>query len=432
MNLSLFSFVALSLFPISSAAQFRLPSPPPPTAQLIHAGRILDVKSGKYMLDQGILTEGDRIKEVGPWDQLVQHAPNHVVRIDLTQAVVLPGLIDCHTHPLISAPYGMSGGEALTTAVTLMTPEFRTLLGAHNLRELLEAGVTSVRIVGHSGVDGDISLRDAIKTGLVQGPRVQAAGRKFVPPGGQSIYLQPAVAKQILDLEYIVVSGPEEARKAVRENIAIGADLIKIAVGPIGAGQFFQFRYMAPVDVKAIADEAHRQGVRVAAHATDTLAIQTAIDAGVDSIEHAFKATDEQLRQMKERGIFLVATDIPDNGGSPESKDRLQRAMKLGTKIAVGSDLWFPPGAGTTYGQAALMDLKALHDEGMSNLDIIRAATINGAELIGWTDDGEIVPGNLADIIAVAADPLQDINSLEHVQFVMKGAVVVKNDLAKN
>jgi imidazolonepropionase-like amidohydrolase len=429
---TLIFMVTLGLLSSSSVAQFRLQDSSPPTPKLIKAGRMLDVKSGTYVLNQGILTEGKYIKEVGPWDQVKGHAPKDVTLLDLSQAAVLPGLIDAHSHLLTSAAPQMSGGEAITTAVSLMSPEFRTLLGAHNAKEYLEAGVTSVRVVGHSGIDGDIALRDAIKLGLVPGPRLQAAGRKLTPPGGQSTYLQPGLAKQILEQEYIIVSGPEESRKAVRENTSIGADVIKIVVGPAGSGPFWQFRYMAPEDVKAITEDAHRQGVKVAAHATDKLAIQAAIDAGVDSIEHAFLATDEQLQQMKDKRIFLVATDIPENGGSPESKDRLQRAMKLGLKIAMGSDLWSPI-PGKTYGQAALLDLGALHEEGMSNVEVIRCATVNPAELMGWSElVGQIAAGKFADVIAVSGDPLQDLTSLQHVGFVMKGAVVAKNELTKN
>lgn len=427
--------IVVTLFaapPVSSFSQFRLQETPAPTAKLIKAGRILDVRSGKYVSGRGILTEGEYIKEVGPWGEVQKHAPKDATVIDLSQATVLPGLIDCHSHLLVSMPDHMSGGEALTTAVALMSPEFRTLLGAHHAKEYLEAGVTSVRVLGHSGISGDIALRDAIRSGLVPGPRLQAAGRKIAPPGGQALYLQPALAKPILEQEFITVSGPEEARKAVRENMAIGADVIKISIDG-GAGAYWKFRYMAPEDVKAIVEDAHRLGLRAAAHAVEKSAIQAAIDAGADSIEHAFFATNDQLQQMKEKGIFLVATDIPDNGGSPESKDRLQRAMKLGLKIAIGSDLWFPPAKGVTYGQAALAELAALHEEGMPNVEVIRSATLNGAELMGRSNLlGEIVAGKLADLIALSADPLEDVRSLEHVQFVMKGAVVVKNDLAKN
>lgn len=424
--------LALSLLPLRSIAQYRLPDAPVPAPKLIRAGRVLDVRNAKYVPDQGILTEGERIKELGPWEQVRAHAPKDVTVIDLSEATVLPGLIDCHSHLLVSMPPQMSGGESITSAVALMSPEFRTLLGARNAREYLEAGVTAVRVVGHSGITGDIALRDGIRSGLVPGPRMQAAGRKITPPGGQAIWLQPALAKPILEQEYLTVSGPQEARRAVEENLAMGANLVKIVIDA-GAGPLWKFRYLAPDDVKAITDDAHRLGMKVAAHAADKVAIQTAIDAGVDSIEHAFEATDAQLQQMKDKGIFLVATDIPDSGtGAPENKDRLQRALKSGVKIAAGSDLWFPF-PGKTYGQSALLELRDLRQEGMSNSDVIRSATINAAELMGWSDlIGEVAPGKLADLIAVSEDPLADVTSLEHVRFVMKGATVVKDEWAKN
>jgi imidazolonepropionase-like amidohydrolase len=423
---------ALEALASPSGAQFQLPESPAPTAKLIKAGRILDVRNGTYLSGQGILTEGERIKEVGPWQELQRHAPKDVTLIDLSRATVLPGLIDCHSHLLVSMTPGTNGAEGITGAVALMSPEFRTLIGAFHAREYLEAGVTAVRVVGHSGIGGDIALRDAIRSGLVPGPRLQAAGRKIAPPGGQAMWVQPALEKQIVEQEFITVSGPEEARKAVRENLAAGANVLKIVIDA-GVWPYWKPRYLAPEDAKAIADDAHRLGIRVAAHAESKVAVQTAVDASVNSIEHATEATDEQLRQMKDKGIFLVATDIPENGGSPESKERLNRAMKAGVKIAIGSDLWFPPAKGKTYGQAALEDLGALHDEGMPNIDVLRSATMNGAELLGWSDlMGEIAPGKLADLIAVSADPLQDVTSLEHVRFVMKGAAVVKNEYPKD
>ncbi|HYL91997.1 MAG TPA: amidohydrolase family protein [Alphaproteobacteria bacterium] len=422
--------LALIVLPIASFAQMGFQPSPPPSPKLIKAGRILDVRNGKYLLNQGVLTEGERIKEVGPWEQVRAHTPKDATVIDLSQATLLPGLIDCHAHLLVSMDSHMDGGQSITAAVTLMSPELRTLLGARNAREDLEAGITAARVVGHSGIEGDIALRDAIRGRLVPGPRLQASGRKITPLGGQALYLQPAVAKAIVDQEFLAVSGPDEARRAVRENLAIGVNVIKIVIDA-GAGPLWKFRYMSLEDAKAITEDAHRLGLKVAAHAAQRAAIQTAIDAGVDSIEHAFQASDDQLKQMKDKGIFLVATDIPGNGGSDESKDRLQRAMKIGVKIAIGTDLWAPI-AGKTYGEASLLALRALHDEGMANADVLRSSTVNAAELLGWTDlMGDITAGKLADMVAVTGDPLQDVTVLEHIGFVMKGAVVVKNELAK-
>ncbi len=182
-------------------------------------------------------------------------------------------------------------------------------------------------------------------------------------------------------------------------------------------------------DAKAIVEDAHRLGLKVAAHAGDNDAVQIAIDAGVDSIEHALNATDEQLKQMRAKGIFLVATEIYVNK-SP--KDRLQRAMKIGVKIAMGSDAWASV-SGKTRGEASLFELRKLQEEGMPNIDIIRSSTVNAAELMGWSDQvGELAVGQFADIIAVAGDPVQEIGLLQSVQFVMKGATVVRNDFSKN
>jgi imidazolonepropionase-like amidohydrolase len=168
--------------------------------------------------------------------------------------------------------------------------------------------------------------------------------------------------------------------------------------------------------------------MRVAAHAQDNIAVQIAIDAGVDSIEHAWTATDEQLKQMKDKGMFLVATEV---FFAAPPKDRLQRAIKVGVKIAMGSDAWALL-AGKTRGEETLLEIKKLQDEGMPNVDIIRSSTVNAAELMGWSERvGELAEGRFADMIAVAGDPVQDIGLLQHLQFVMKGATVVRNDFAK-
>jgi imidazolonepropionase-like amidohydrolase len=441
--------------PVLAQLGFYPPSLPPPT--LVRVGRLLDVRTGKYLLNQGILTEAGKIKEIGDWEKVQSHAPKDAIRIDLSKETVLPGLIDCHAHLLSSMEGNFDGGQNITIAVAESSQALRALMGAHNAKEALDAGITSARVVGHSGIDGDVALRDAINNGWVPGPRLQASARKITPPGGQAVYLQAGVSQKILEQEFLPVSGPEEARKAVRENLALGADMIKIVVDA-GAGPMWKFRYLAPEDAKAIVEDAHRLGLKVAAHASDKTGIQTAIDAGVDSVEHGDEATDEQLKQMKEKGIFLAATDLFTNGRlseyftkfrplpaeelaglksyeeqeSAKSKDRLQRAMKIGVKIVAGSDMWFL-WPGKTRGEATLLELEGLQKEGMPNLEIIRSATLNAAELMGWTDRvGELAPGKMADLIAVEGDPLQDITVLERVQFVMKTSRVYRNDFAKN
>jgi imidazolonepropionase-like amidohydrolase len=249
---------------------------------------------------------------------------------------------------------------------------------------------------------------------------------------------------------------PRRSPSSRRENFANGADLIKIVVDA-GAGPTGQFRYLSREDAKAAVEDAHRLGLIVAAHATSKVAIQTEIDAGVDSVEHGDEATDQQLKRMKDKGIVLVTTDLWSNGlqyeyfrcsvrsrpqigrrwkasqekTTEQFKDRLQRAMKIGVKIAMGSDMWCL-WLGKTRDDASLLELVELQKNGMPSLESIGSSTVNAAEAMGWSDRvGEIAAGKFADIIAVAADPRQDITSLQRVGFVMKGARVVKNEMAE-
>src|SRR6185369_6834972 len=263
--------LVLSILP---AAQMRYQPPPTPASKLIKAGRLLDVKSGRYLLEQGILTEGEKIKAIGPWEDIRTRAANEVTLIDLSNATLLPGLIDCHAHLLISGDLGrLDPGELLVTTLAQMSVSSRALLGARNARETLEAGVTSARIVGHSGVDGDVALRDAINAGWIPGPRLQAAARKITALG--PINVQPGIAAQVLGQEFLAVSGPEQARAAVRENLANGADLIKISIDSDGPRNW-KTRYLSIDDAKAIVEDAHRLGMKVAAHAADNIAVQIA------------------------------------------------------------------------------------------------------------------------------------------------------------
>ena len=410
---------------LSESSQQPLTSHP----KLIKAGRVLDVRTGDYLLEQGILTEGDKITELGPWTEVQSHAPTDAVMIDLSGATVLPGLIDCHAHPLIGGELGrLNPLELLNLTLVQSSQSTRVLLGARNAKELLDSGITSARILGHSGIDGDVALRDAINAGWIPGPRFQSAARKIISVGGLPVAPDPAIAAQILGQEFLVVSGPDQSRQAVRQNLAAGADLIKIVVDS-DFNRRSRFRYMPVEDAKAIVEEAHRLGMKVAAHAGDNPAVQIAIDAGVDSIEHAWSATDEQLGKMKAKGIWLVATDL---FVAAPPKDRLKRAMKIGVKIAMGSDAWADV-RGKTRGEAALVELSRLADEGMPALDIIRCSTINSAELMGWSDRvGEVSPGRFADVIAVSGDPAHDIGLLQHIQFVMKGGAIIRNDFVRN
>lgn len=437
--------ILVMLLTLSSVFACAQTTAPQPKSILLKAARILDVRTGKYLAGAGVLVENDRIKEVGPLAQVQSHAAKDALIIDLGSATLLPGLVDCHAH-LLTSGTSISSQEVILNAAAGMSPTARVLLGAHNARGDLEAGFTTVRVVGHSGIDGDVSLREAINAGWLAGPRIQAAARKLTPPGGQAVQLNPAVADQIVDQEFLQVSSADEARKAVRENLLYGADLIKVVADDGN-------RFITPDEMKAIVEEAHRSKVKVAVHATTATGIQTAVDAGADSIEHGDDASDVQLKTMRDKGIYFDLTQTFFGGrmramiekrqvlppevqqelkayeqiDAKKSPALLQRILKSGVKFTAGSDMWFDY-PGKTRGQATAIMFGALKELGMTPADVIRAATVNAAESLGWQDRiGTVEPGKLADIIAVVGDPLVDVTQLEHVQFVMKGGEVVKN-----
>ncbi len=410
-------------------------------ATLLKVGRLLDVKTGAYLVNQGVLVEQGRIKAVGAFDKVKRGAPKSVKMIDLSRATVLPGLIDCHSHLFLS-------NDGRLDRTSALSEEERMRVAERNALELLTAGVTTVRNLGHSGIRGDAALRDAINARKIPGLRIIAATRKLTPPGGQAI-MTNAVTKEALEKDFLTISNVDEARSAVLKTIDNGADVIKVV---IDVGQ----KLLSPEEMKAIVDEAHRAKIKVAVHATTADGARRAAEAGVDSIEHGNLATDETFRLMAARGIFLVPTDFtPDSlrqifaadvERNPKDKDdfekyiksyaetmpkRLQRALKAGVRIAAGSDVFFMY-PGKTRGQASLLILETLHSEGMQPIDCIRAATVNAAELLGWQDRiGTIEPGKFADIIAVKGDPLKDLSEFQRVQFVMKDGYVIRDEFTR-
>jgi imidazolonepropionase-like amidohydrolase len=333
----------------------------------------------------------------------------------------------------------------MVLTVAAMGTVRRALLGAAMGREDLQAGITTVRDLGNSGLNGDVALRDAINEGWVEGPRIRASTRALSAAGGQFGGLA-AEAQKIIDQEYVVISGVEDARRAVRQAFYDGADLIKVIVntGP---------RVVSLEEMKVIVDEAHRVNKTVAAHAIGDLATRIAAEAGVNSIEHAYTIPDDVLKIMAEKKIYLVPTDYlasvylnfaPANmtaeqrkrqeagvaGFTKGSRDRLARAVKFGVPVAFGSDEYyqFP---NSTRGQSSLQAFRAYTESGMTPIQILRSATVNAADLIGWSDRvGTIEAGKLADIIAVPGDPLKDLTTVEHVNFVMKNGKVVKGGVA--
>ena len=427
----------------------------PPKVTLVKAAHLLDPRTGNVLSPAAVLIQDGKIEQVGASAQLKANAPKGVQTIDLGNATLLPGLIDSHTHLLVdptvqseaerSRRYNGDFVPGLLLAI-VESPSKRVLIGAQLAREDLDSGITTVRNLGHSGIDGDVALRDAINAGRVPGPRILASGRKFAKEGDYIQNLNPVLAEAILDQEFLSVNGPDQARQAVQKNLLYAVDVIKVTISA---------NYTV-AEIAAIVDEAHQQHIKVAAHAVGTASIQIAIDGGVDSVEHGNEITDEQLKQMRDKGIFFDFT--PTFYGdfftrlteatvkmSPARRERwaqldvsdtqtynnlVQHVLKSGVKFAAGSDMgWCFPGK--TRGQTSVSRFPVLHQAGIPSLDVLRAITTKAAEMLGWQDRvGAIEPGKFADLVAVAGDPLADITEIERVRFVMKNGEVVRNDFA--
>jgi imidazolonepropionase-like amidohydrolase len=431
MRQSLECVLILSLALWSTAA-----SPQTPASILLVADHVVDVHSGKLLDHQAILEIDGKIASVAPLAEI--RVPADTKRIDFPPGTTLmPGLIDAHTHLLQSFDPKLGNDDpAQVLEDAEMTTAQRALLGARNAREDLLAGITTVRDVGNSGVNGDVALKYAIRKGWIPGPRMIVSTRALAPIGGQFPRLAPE-AKNIIDLEYAVITGPEEARAAVRQALYDGADCIKVIVDT-------DFNTLGVDEITAIVDEAHRLGKKVAAHATSELGITTAISAGVDSIEHGYHASDASLKRMAEQHIYLTPTDVPiesevftDRSGprqnlidfTENNKKRLARAIALGVPIAFGSDE-YDDITGKTRGQASLETLTSYVRSGMSPLQILQAATINAATLLGLQKEiGSLEPSKTADIVAVPGNPLLDPLLLQRVGFVMKAGEIVRNEM---
>jgi imidazolonepropionase-like amidohydrolase len=406
----------------------------------IKCGHLIDVRAGTSLAGAVILIEKGRITAAGPGVQI----PAGARVIDLGTATVLPGLIDVHTHLLTNLDPKKADEQLSGTMFTQMSPAKRALLGAGMAREMVEAGFTAVRDLGNSGTNGDVALRDAIHAGWVVGPRMAVSTRALSPIGGQYGGLS-TLGSGLVSLEYAEVTGTDEARRAVRQAIFDGASVIKVIVNATTT--------LSLDEMKAIVEEAHQNGLKVAAHAIGDEPTRIAAQAGVDSIEHAYTVPDDVLRLMAEKRIYLVPTDYPadfiellSGPHTPEQEKqmrpgldamvaasgaRLERAIKAGVPIAAGSDEYYAV-PGRTRGQAARAIFRAYAGAGMKPLDILRAATVNAADLLGWQKQlGTLEPGKYADLIAVPGDPLADIGELEKIGFVMKGGVVVRDEMAK-
>ncbi len=408
--------------------------------ELVHlrSARMLDVLRGELVEPGSLLVEGERIAEVAP-----ATVPSEAVVVDLGDVTLLPGLMDMEVNLLLGGPDHASPLNPVQDDSAV-----RTLRSVANARRTLWAGFTTVRNLGlfvpTGGLLLDVALQKAIDLGWVDGPRVVPAGHAITPTGG---HLDPtmfqALAPHIMPLsvEEGVADGVSQIRRAVRYQIKHGARLIKCCAsggvmshtGPAGAQQY------SDEELAVIVDEAHRAGLRVAAHAHGDEGIRAAIEAGIDCIEHGSLMSDETLDLLVERGRFLVPTTYLADGMDvsraapelqakaaevfPRAKETVSKAIARGARIACGTDAPAIP-----HGRNA-KELVALVDRGMTPLQALRAATTVSAELIDVDDRGRLEAGLLADVVGVPGDPLVDITATERVCFVMKGGLIYRNDV---
>jgi imidazolonepropionase-like amidohydrolase len=401
---------------------------------------MLDIVGGAVVEPGDLLVEGDRITGVSP-----KSVPHDAVEIVLGDVTMLPGLMDMEVNLVMGGP-----NHASPLIPVQEDPALRTLRAAANARRTLRAGFTTVRNLGlfvqTGGLLLDVALMKAIDMGWVEGPRIVPAGHAISPTGG---HLDPtmfqAFAPHVLPLtvEEGIANGVAEVRKAVRYQIKYGARVIKVSAsggvmshtGPAGARQY------STEELEAIADEAHRAGLKVAAHCHGDEAIRVVVESGFDCIEHGSLMSDETMDLLLERGTFLVATTYLADGMDvshaapelqakaaevfPRARQTISNAIARGVRIACGTDAPAIP-----HGRNA-KELVALVDRGMTPLQAIRAATLVSAELIDVDDRGRLEEGLLADIIAVPGDPLKDITLTESVRFVMKGGEIYRNETSE-
>lgn len=403
-----------------------------PKKLAIRAGRLIDGKGGAPVLNALILIEGEKITSVTPGASV----PAGFEVIDLSKETVLPGMVDAHTHVLLQ---GDITAEDYDAQLLKQSIPYRAILAARNAQIALSHGFTAMRDLETEGaMYADVDVKQAINNAEIPGPRMQVATRAMTPTGlygplGYSWEIKIPQGVQYVD-------GAEEIRKAVREQIMYGADWIKYYsdhgyfYGPDGV--LHSHVNFTDDEAKAIVEETHRMGKKVAAHAIGSDGIAAALKAGVDSIEHGDGMTEAQAEELARRGIYWVPTIIVGAyvadgraGNWPKmvetEKQAFQTAMKKGVKIVMGTDAggfdW------RKLNQAGELDYYVRY--GMTPMQAIQTTTSGAAELLGWSDRiGSIEPRKFADIIAVSGDPLKDITELQRVNFVMKGGNIYKNE----
>jgi imidazolonepropionase-like amidohydrolase len=398
-----------------------------PSVVAVRAGQLFDSKTGQMLPKQVVLLEGERIIDVGPESQVKVPAGARV--IDLSQATVLPGLIDAHTHMFNPPRPGMSR-------------ETSTLIAVQNLQADLQAGFTTARdMSSHGNGYGDVDIRNAINEGRIDGPRYLVSGRGIV--WGAAPATAPANP-----LTSIVVRSVDDAKAAVREHIEHGADWIKLfptgaySFSPTGEAQYV-LTYPMPV-LQALIDETHRLGHKAGCHVYGGEGQKNAVIAGCDTIEHAFGLDQEQADMMIAKGLaydptlqryiepYMNDNDDKNTGGKYRIVPIFEKAVAMaaatkGTKLMVGSGV---DGGTFPHGTQALEFEQLVKRAGVSPARAIQSGTLVNAEVLGLADRvGSVDKGKFADLVAVSGDPLADITELQRVKFVMKGGKIIRNEI---
>jgi imidazolonepropionase-like amidohydrolase len=433
MNRAALIFLAFLLCSPVSFAQPRANLQPVVTHS-IRCGALIDPASGQVKHNVVIVVAGDRITQV---QENGRSAPDSDV-INLSDQTCLPGLVDAHTHTLLQ---GDITAEDYDAQLLKESTPYRAILATRNVKRALSYGFTSIRDLETEGAGyADVDLKKAINNGVIPGPRMTVVGRAMdvtgaYPLQGYNWEIQVPHGVQLVD-------GPDEARKAVREQISFGSDWIKVYsdrnyfLRPDGV--LDDIPTFTLEELRAIVDEAHRERHKVASHAMALNGVHNSIEAGVDSIEHGVYISDADLKTMAQTGIYYIPTifvaEYVAQGRANEGAkvwldmikvhaDTFSRALKAGVKVVFGTDV-----GGFDWGIDPAKEFPLMVKYGMTPMQAIRAATTTAAELLDKQNDiGSVVPGKFADIVAVKGDPLKDISLLEKIDFVMKGGEIYKS-----
>ena len=417
----------------------RSQSAPTQAVTVIRAGVLIDGKSDQPRRDQVIVIRGNRIEGVS--DAAAAKIPAGATIIDLSRNTVLPGLIDSHTHIFLQGEEPAQGGyDANILRYPLALRAARATVAA---RRALEQGFTTLRDLETEGAGyGDVGIKMAIEGGYIPGPRLFVVTRAISTTGGYN--LEDYAPELDMPKGAQIIDGPVEARKAAREQLDHGADWIKVYMTHrswVGKhGELVSQPTLTVEELKAIVDETHGWGKKVACHAYNGIGLQRALDGGCDSIEHGLEITDAQIAQMVKQGTWYCPTlaayyhdwapaDTPngqrDRKRVSEHGVSVQKAVKAGVKIVFGTDM-----GGIPWTEPIAQEFPRMTEFGMSPVEVIKSATSRAAEMLNMVGEiGVVAPGAYADIIAVNGDPLRDINVLGDVKFVMKDGGVFRNEV---